>query len=576
MNTKTGAFDRFDAQAEVVVVGGGPAGMTAAIAASRRASEVVVLEKDAATGGTAAKGAGGFWILNNRFMREQGIDDPRQDALRLMARLSRPALYDPGGDTLGLPAREYALIETYYDRGTAVLETLEELGLRVTQQSPVGAPFPDYHALLPENKATVGRLLFSLRPDDQVGDGRELLGQLRRRAENAGAAIMLDHRVLDCITDASGAVIGVSAGRPDGSVVRVGASRGVVFASGGFTHNPELRRNFLHGPTFGGCATHTNTGDFVPIASRLGAQLGNMNYAWQAPIVLEWFLENRPGAQASFSVAGDSMLFVNKYGRRVVNEKAPYNELAEVFYQWDIPRAEYPNLLLMMIWDERCAERFGSPILGNPIPPADGDKSHVVSGQTLDDLAHAVDARLAHLGPRAAGVLLATGFVENLEGSIRRFNEHAQAGDDPDQLRGQSPVDLAYNGPAQPDNPGNPTMFPLSARGPYHATIMAPGTLDTKGGPVINEHGQILDWNGEPIPGLFGAGNCIASPAAQAYWSGGGTIGPAITFGWVAGESAALRANRKTDARKRRDMTSGGNTRPSGATSAGDPIEASR
>jgi hypothetical protein len=128
------------------VVGGGPAGMTAALGASHQGAKVAMIEKDAVTRGTAVKGAGGVWILNNRFMREQGADDPRDDALRLMARLSRPALYDPQGETLGLPAREYALIETYYDRGAAVLESLEEMGLRMTQQSPIGDPVPDYHA----------------------------------------------------------------------------------------------------------------------------------------------------------------------------------------------------------------------------------------------------------------------------------------------------------------------------------------------------------------------------------------------------------------------------------------------
>ena len=84
-------------------------------------------------------------------------------------------------------------------------------------------------------------------------------------------------------------------------------------------------------------------------------------------------------------------------------------------------------------------------------------------------------------------------------------------------------------------------MYPLSPEGPYYCVILGPGALDTKGGPVTDELARVLDTEGTAIPGLYGAGNCVASPAGQTYWGPGGTIGPAVTFGAIAGEHAARR-----------------------------------
>lgn len=138
-------------------------------------------------------------------------------------------------------------------------------------------------------------------------------------------------------------------------------------------------------------------------------------------------------------------------------------------------------------------------------------------------------------------------FAEGLKDTFHRFNKFAETGKDLDFQRGDFEYDREWAS-IKPTKPGidwpedmskNYTMYPLSSEGPYFAAILASSTLDTNGGPVVNSNGQVLDWNNMPIPGLYGAGNCIAAPSANAYWGGGGTIGPAIVFGHLAAKHAS-------------------------------------
>src|SRR6266851_3236974 len=291
---------------------------------------------------------------------------------------------------------------------------------------------------------------------------------------------------------------------PPRGVVPDRARLAVIFATGGFTHNPELRRNFLDVPVYGGCAATTNEGDIVAVASAVGAQLRNMNYAWMCPVPLEKAIAPDPGMIGMFSVAGDSMVFVNKYGRRVVNEKLQYNELAQTFFQWDPSAAEYPNLVLAQVWDQRSQDHSASTEYGRLIVPPGTDDSHVIKGETLEELTRRIDERVA-----------------------RDFH------------RGERAVQLLFNGPVK-EEPGrtNPTLWPLSDTGPYYAALVTGGTLDTKGGPKATPDGQIVDDLDQPIPGLYGVGNCVASASAQAYWAGGATLGPIVAFAYRAAHAA--------------------------------------
>jgi len=296
-----------------------------------------------------------------------------------------------------------------------------------------------------------------------------------------------------------------------------------------------MRKNFLSVPVFGGCAARTNEGDFVNIGAAVGAELRNMNYAWMCPIVLEKALNDDPTLIGTFSPSGDSMIYVDKNGRRVTNEKLAYNESAQVFFTWDPAKSEYPNLVLIAIWDSRSQKHSASDEYGRFIVPKGTDGSHVIKGETLGALTKAIRSRVKKYASRIGNLEIAEAFEANLKATIERFNGFARAGKDLDFRRGERIVELLFNGPAAESPAGpNSTMYPISDSGPYYAALMTGGNLDTKGGPVTNPGGQVLDHSGKKITGLYGVGNCVASASARAYWAGGATLGPILAFAYLA------------------------------------------
>jgi succinate dehydrogenase/fumarate reductase flavoprotein subunit len=288
----------------------------------------------------------------------------------------------------------------------------------------------------------------------------------------------------------------------------------------------------------GGAAAASATGDFVRIGIEAGAQLGNMAHAWWDQVAVEMAVRSRVTSRDVYSPFGDSMVMVNRHGVRVVNEKAPYNERGQVHHVWDPTRLEYPNLLLFMVFDDDVMRSPHPDRFRWPVPmPGDAAPDLVASAPDLESLAAEVQRRLDRLAPHTGGVRLADGFVTALAATIERFNGFAVAGRDDDFRRGESMIERTWAGPPRGDNP-LAAMHPLRSTGPYHCVVVGPGALDTKGGPVIDGSARVLGLDGTPIAGLHAAGNCAASPAGQAYWGPGGTIGPAITFGYVAARTA--------------------------------------
>ena len=532
--------------ADVVVVGSGAAGFGAAFAAASRGSSVIVLEKASFIGGTTAKSGGVMWVCNNPVMKQQGITDERDAALRYLARTAYPTQYNPRHDTLGLTPNRYKVIEAFFDQGSVVLEEAVAAGMMELEL----VDYPDYYAQLPEDEAPYGRCIQAKyppnhRPNVDPTGGQFLVDRLRAGSEKLGTKTILDAEVVHLVRNADGDVIGVEV-RIGRRTALIGARKGVVFGSGGFLHNPEYTREFLRGPVLGGAAAEEATGDFLRIGIEAGAQLGNLAHAWWAQGVLDLFARNRVTSRDVYSPYGDSMIQVNRYGRRAVNEKSPYNERGQVHAVWDSVRGEYPNLLMYMLFDDGVLLNPEPSRFRFPIPPLGETVDYIVSAATWESLADKLRDKLKGFEHLTGGATIDDDWVSNVKETVARWNDMSREGIDRDFHRGESPIEQTWAGTAR-DGMRNPTMHPFTDNGPYHCVILGPAGLDTKGGPVTDEHARVLNTEGEPIPGLYGAGNCVASPAGQAYWGPGGTVGMAFIFGSIAGKHAASQGDRRPD-----------------------------
>jgi 3-oxosteroid 1-dehydrogenase len=528
--------DRFNETFDIVIAGGGGVGLATACFCAWLGNTVLVLEKAPEPGGTTVKAAFWYWVPNNEPMRAMGLKDRREDCIRYMARISRPEVYDAKHPRFGMSEWEYEACAAIYDNASTATELLNEKGALEYRHCP---GVPDYWAELPEDKAPLGRVLVTKQARESMSDGGvHAVRTMVAAAEKAGVDIRTGHRVQRTIVNAEGRVVGVEADNADGKTMRFQALKAVIFATGGFTHDAELRQHHLSAPVKGGCAAVTNEGDFVHIGSAAGAHLRNMNYAWMCPVVFEKVVKNDPSLIGTFSPSGDSMIYVDKNGNRVTNEKLAYNESAQAFFKWDPAKSEYPNLVLIAVWDQRSQDNSASDEYGRFIVPKGTDNSHVIKGKTWEALTAAIKKRLKQYASETGGLQLSPDFEKNLKKTVSRFNGFARKGKDEDFRRGERPVELLFNGPTAAKAGKNPTMYPISAGGPYYATLMTGGNLDTKGGPATNVDGQVLDPLGRPIPGLYGVGNCVASASARAYWAGGATLGPFMAFAYLAANAA--------------------------------------
>jgi 3-oxosteroid 1-dehydrogenase len=546
---------------DVVVVGSGAAGMVAALTAAHQGLSTVVVEKAPHYGGSTARSGGGVWIPNNEILKRDGVNDSPAAAAEY--------LHSIIGDVV--PAEK---IDTYLDRGPEMLSFVlknsplklcwvpgysdyypESPGGKSTGRSVEPKPFnanklgadlaglePPYgkvpmnmvvmqqdYVRLNQLKRHPRGVLRSLKVGvratwgkvtgkNLVGMGRALIAPLRIGLQKAGVPVLLNTALTDLYVE-DGVVRGIyvrDTGAPESDEPRlIRARRGVILGSGGFEHNEQMRVKYQRAPittewTVGAVA---NTGDGILAAEKLGAALELMEDAWWGPTVplvgAPWFAlseRNSPGS-----------IIVNTSGKRFMNESMPYVEACHWMYGGKYGQGDGPgeNIPAWLIFDQQYRDRFIFAGLqpGQRIPKRWLESGVIVKADTL--------AELAEL----------TGLpVDGLQATVERFNGFARSGVDEDFKRGQSAYDRYYG---DPTNKPNPNLGELS-HAPYYAAKMVPGDLGTKGGVRTDVYGRALRDDDSIIDGLYAAGNVSSPVMGHTYPGPGGTIGPAMTFGYLA------------------------------------------
>ncbi|MEU6750595.1 FAD-binding protein [Spirillospora sp. NPDC046719] len=549
----TSSTSEWDHEVDILVAGSGAGGMAGAIAAHDAGLSALVVEKAAFFGGSTALSGGGIWIPGNPTLKAIGRDDDPADVKRYLKAVV--------GDRV-----PEARLDAYIEHGPDALAMLHRVSRHMSftwcpdysdyhPEAPGGRPRgrtieprpidarllgPDERFLLPGNLPSPMGLWFTGSEGRQLmfykrtWSGRWALRLAvwrvasnlvrRRHMKSLGGALVTRLRLtmkdlrIPLWLNAPVTELVIEDGRVTGAVVeregrprRVRARRGVLLATGGFDHDPELRKEHL--PELGqedlSAGAATNTGDGHRSGERAGAALDLMDDAWWMPSI------KQPDGVVYPLVSErciPAMVIVNQRGERFTNEAAPYVNFVHA-------QLEGGHVPAYEIIDAKAQRRyqFAGIMPGQKFPPEWYASGLVCKADTLDGLA------------RAIGVP-----PEALRATVDRFNRFARNGRDEDFGRGDSVYDHYYGDPSLP----NPNLDEIES-GPYYAIRIEAGDLGTKGGLVSDEHARVLRHDGTVIDGLYATGNVSASVMGNEYAGAGATIGPAIAFAYIAMRHAA-------------------------------------
>ncbi len=321
------------------------------------------------------------------------------------------------------------------------------------------------------------------------------------------------------VVDVDGKVLGVEVMR-EGKPLRIQARKAVILAAGGFEHNQEMREKYLPQPTDHrwSAGTKDNTGDAIREGIRLGAKMHRLNEAWWCNTI------SVPGEEIPrLSIMEKSYpgsIMVNPAGQRFSNESQNYMAFQQETFAKHTD--ENPCNPTWHIFDANFRARyFVGPLYNSKflpdwaVPKRYEAEGFFAKADSIAELARKISVN-------AAG----------LEDSVRKMNDYARTGVDPDCHRGESAYDRYYGDPRVTPNP---CLAPID-KPPYYAMKVDPGDFGTQGGMVINADAQVLHEDGHVIEGLYAIGNCSA-PTLPCYPGPGSTLGPAMTFAYQAAKS---------------------------------------
>ncbi|MCV7103733.1 FAD-binding protein [Mycobacterium palustre] len=565
------APDGFDHVVDVLIVGSGGGGMAAALTAHSSGLDALVVEKSSYFGGSTALSGGGIWVPGAPAQRREGYAPDPEGVVEYLLKI-----------TEGLVSE--ARIRQYVESAPRLLEFLEQQSGWLEFVWKPG--YADYYPELPggsELGSTINVPPIDLRrlgPDEQkllkplalaprgiwlgpkelrtfyrirqswagkgvllklvarmvrarvfgermAAIGQSLAARLRLAMRERGIPLWLDAPMTELLTDPDRAVTGALVQR-DGGTLRIGARRGVILASGGFDHDLAWRKEHLpvldQDWSFGNPAA---MGDGIRAGQSLGAASDLLDEAWWFPAI-QWpdgrlqFMLNERMMPAQFIVNGD--------GKRFINEAAPYMDFGHAMIEGQ--KSGVTHIPCWLITDHRSWNRYviaghlpipkipGAPVpTGRKMPRAWLESGVVKSATSWDDMAAKIGVPARQLAETAA-----------------RFNELARKGHDDDFNRGDSVYDNYYGDPTLP----NPNLYPLG-NPPYYAFRVILGDLGTSGGLRTDEYARVLRPDDTVIHGLYAVGNTAAPVMGRSYAGAGATIGPAMTFGFVAAKHLAGR-----------------------------------
>ncbi len=536
--------------ADVIVVGAGVAGLCAAIAAHDAGARTLLLEASPLVGGTASGSGGAAWIPLNRFLQQTGADS-RDAALQYMRHCADghadervfEAYVDAAADIASyleqatplklemgtMPDYQGAAPGGFYapnaSRSVAPeVFDLNRLGARGAQfrRSPYGtvpfsfSEFGKFDAAVHPERIDFVELNERLKKG-LVGWGEALTAALFAGVIDRGIEVRVDTRAVRLIfDDRTRGVVAVSGDR----VLNLQARRGVVLCAGGFEWDAGLMAAHFPGVDMVPSTVPTNRGDGWRMAEQAGAEMGNANSCWGWPSYLipgEMQPEGVPLVRTSLVERGlPHLIMVNARGERFVDESLPYHRIQKVMLERGAD-GTFQNLPAFHIFDQQFRDKyaFGPVMPGQPTP------DWLRCFDTLGALADAVGL------PAAA-----------LYATVEKFNADVAQGVDAAFHRGTAPYAEFWGDRVNQPTPNLGNLV----KAPFYVVEAIASTLGTCSGPRTDANGRVMRVNGDPVPGLYAAGNVAAAFSGPSYFGPGGTIGPAMVFGVLGGRAAAAKS----------------------------------